>query len=99
ETNALVSSINEVNSNITQASVYPNPSKEFATIVYDSKLNSETKIQLFDLAGRKYYESSFNSKSGLNAQTISLPSLADGLYHMILSAGNEKLNFKLVVAQ
>lgn len=99
QTENFLTSVDEMNHDISQAVVYPNPSGTQTTIVYDAKTNAKVDAQLFDVSGRKVMQTFFVARQGLNHETISLPALSQGIYQLVLNTGTQKLNLKVVVAQ
>ncbi len=96
ETEQLLTGIDELNGNITQAAVYPNPSNDYTTIVYQSKTVADVKARLFDIAGNEVSNASFKAVQGLNHESLVLPA-SQGLYHLMLINGDQQINLNVMV--
>jgi len=99
ETEQLFTGINEVSGNLSEAAIYPNPSGTETTIVYDAKANDKVNALLFDISGREVMKTSFEAHQGLNHETLSLPDLNSGIYHLVLDSRGQKINLKVMVAR
>jgi len=99
QTEQLLTGINDLNGDITQASVYPNPATDQTTVVYDAKKNTNVTAVLSDLTGREVMRNEFAAKGGLNSENVKLPKLAAGIYHLTLNAGEQHVSMKVVVSQ
>ncbi len=91
---ALPYSINkQVDNDLVQANVYPNPAKGRFTIVYAAAFTGGT-LQLFDAGGRMIKQQLLTQ---INNQIISTGNLQNGVYTMLLQKGNKKLTRLVVI--
>ena len=89
--------INDPNAIVTSAGIYPNPAKDHLNLLYESKENTAAQIHLMDVSGREVMNSSFGVRAGFNQQAIHLPELSSGMYQLMLQAGNQIVNLKVLV--
>ena len=61
--------------------VYPNPSKGFINISFESSINSKLSIE--DYTGKEVYIEKINQKNG-SVKTIDLSKYSNGVYFIIL---------------
>ena len=99
ETEQLLTGINSVQGDIVNATVYPNPASDQATIVYDAKKNTNVTAILYDVTGREVVRNEFGASTGLNTENVKLPKLSSGIYQLTLNAGEQKVSMKVIVAQ
>jgi len=69
--------------------IYPNPSK--GIFIIDTDLKENTKIQVYDLTGKRVYQ------DALISNAINLSNLTSGMYFMKLTAGNKTTTKKIIV--
>jgi subtilisin-like proprotein convertase family protein len=74
-------------------SIYPNPAKELLYFNLNTIDLNQSKIEIFDIQGRKISSTSVESNQG----SISIANLNDGVYILIFENGNTKYQQKLVV--
>jgi len=99
ETEQLLTGINSVQGDIVNATVYPNPASDQATIVYDAKKNTNVTAILYDVTGTEVVRNEFGASTGLNTENVKLPKLSSGIYQLTLNAGEQKVSMKVIVAQ
>ncbi len=98
EQSLAITSVNEIEGEISSALVYPNPVSDRLGIVFDLKKNiSNLKIALFDLNGKSVMETTVSAIVGLNHQQFNLHDLADGLYLLKLNAAESMINLKVMI--
>jgi hypothetical protein len=80
---------------VSEATLYPNPVKESATLAYYSAVNEPITITVMDMLGRTVRTVTPTVQTGNNAITISTSDLAKGIYFMriIGSAQNSCIRF------
>ncbi len=81
------SSVDEVDA--VHMTVYPNPASDFISVRLAG--NTTANIRMYDLQGRKIYESPINNQS-----KIDLTGLANGVYFYQIIRGHETVNGKLL---
>ena len=89
---------NEQNTTGNKLTIYPNPTTSGIDVKWNMNNSSTGKIDLLDLTGRQVrvlYKGNF--KQGTNQLHFNLNNLTNGLYFMILNAGNTRLVKKLMI--
>jgi hypothetical protein len=73
--------------------IFPNPASDIFTISFNSTLQDDCAVSLYDLSGRRINSlGNINLQKGLNTATFQIPtSIANG-YYFIRFSGNEHLN-------
>ena len=89
-----VQNIKPTNKNI---SVYPNPARKLTTVAFDSKAGGDYSAKLLDVNGRVVRETNATAVHGKNTYTLRLDGLAKGNYTIVIRAGNEVYDTKLMV--
>lgn len=76
--------------------LYPNPAHSFIVIESAYLLKTELEVKIFDISGRRIYESSMENVGNLE---ISVENWSKGLYivEVYLSSGNEVFSQKVIV--
>ncbi|MDO5617030.1 MAG: T9SS type A sorting domain-containing protein [Cruoricaptor ignavus] len=80
--------------------IYPNPApNKQVTLLYDvkSEIGNQGKIQIFDLSGRKVYETDITKTAGFFKKELNLHQLSSGIYLVNLSIGTYTETKKLIL--
>jgi len=73
--------------------IYPNPTQNYITIQLTNEIVGETKIDLFDIQGRKII-----SKNTIqNTEELNLSGLTDGIYFLSIQNKNHKIIKKIIL--
>ncbi len=70
-------------------SLYPNPAQDKLYIEFSEQLNSEAKLELYDVTGKKVYE--MQLKANNQKTEISNLNLSNGIYFYRISRGEQNL--------
>ncbi|MBK6610247.1 MAG: T9SS type A sorting domain-containing protein [Sphingobacteriales bacterium] len=88
--------INDVNSNASTLSVFPNPSGNFAEVKFSLTKTSDIALELFNIEG-KFIQTIYSGKldAGENKIKINLDAVSSGMYLVKFSDGtaNQFINF------
>jgi len=76
--------------------LYPNPSDNFINISYYTTDKSQIKIAIYSYLGLMAGEYEFNTFTGLNANTIDVSSLSQGIYFLEINFNRQKKVIKFV---
>lgn len=79
-------------------SIFPNPVKNIANILLDSKKKTTAIIKLYNVIGKEVYQESFSLNSGLNNTSINVEELNKGIYIVKIENGNEIQTLKMKVS-
>lgn len=74
---------------VSQATVYPNPSKGDFTVSFDATVDENVTLNIVDYTGKIVYTSDLRSVTGENALQLNLSDLSEGIYIMELSGEND----------
>lgn len=93
--------IASVEANFAEVTAYPNPSVsgKFDVEISAVELNAsitETTLEVYDVIGRKVFQTNINLLNTKAAITLDLTSQAEGIYFMSLSAGGQRISEKLI---
>lgn len=94
--NNLTLSVKE-NSFLDGFRIYPNPSKGKFNLSFNSSLNENVQIKVYDLSGRLVYDDVFQSATSKYNTTIDLSSMKSGIYISEVKVGNNISTHKLIV--
>ena len=87
----IVTSVNDL-SFTKNIKVYPNPTFDKINIE-GLKRSNKTNIRLFDSMGRRLY----SNKPILTTMEIDITGFASGIYHLVISQGNSKVDYKIII--
>jgi len=74
----------ELKDNISDISIYPNPTKEILTITSQTEFEKKNPIRIFDLAGRLVSEMQMPIEEGENKFVLNVEYLESGIYFIQL---------------
>lgn len=66
--------------NFKQLEVVPNPVSDKMSIEFEASTQQDTQVEIYDISGRKVFQTVIKSKKGLNNSTIDISSLQSGVY-------------------
>ena len=87
--------INDVEVNDEKILVYPNPAKDFVSIVIENGLFENASVELLDIFGKLVYQTAISESS---IQTIPINGLNDGVYLLKINSGKRSAIKKLMVS-
>jgi hypothetical protein len=80
----------------TNLSVYPNPTTGITTVSLEFILNTETKIEIYNLSGSLVQSEKLINTSGDTKKQIDISNLTSGVYLLKVSANNKYKTIKIV---
>lgn len=89
--NVSISSINNIEDEVDDIIIYPNPAKEFITI---TNLKSRADIKIFDALGKIMFYSSKSLSSNIN-----ISNLPNGVYYLSIKLDNNIYTKKFIIAR
>jgi hypothetical protein len=93
----LTTGIGEVQEHDFKFSVSPNPTNGPLKVIYLLPQNTSGKLEIFDINGRRVYEMRLPPWSTL--QQIDVSFLGGGIYNCVITAGDYRVNKKVVVVK
>lgn len=89
--------IEEINNYSSTLSVYPNPATSNINIKYNFTGGSKATLSIFDVVGRKVYETEISDLSGEKTIPVNVSSYAPGIYMAVLNVDDNKVVAKFNV--
>lgn len=77
------------------AQIAPQPAHNNLDVVFYSTYSDVTQIQIYDLAGRKRYQTAFDTHSGANTLHLDLNNYVAGMYVLSLQNSHTRLTTKI----
>lgn len=93
----VLTAVPNLNSNFKEASVYPNPVIDEATVAFTLKQGRE-KVQLLvhDVAGHLLWNTQVDAQEGLNAVQLPALKLPQGMYLLSIGSGKDVVTLKVM---
>ena len=85
--------------NLSNVSIYPNPSNGIVNVRFETLSNDIIKIILFDLQGRRIYSSNHTNNQSLFDEPIATEKLAKGIYLLKVSQGNRSTTKRVIISK
>lgn len=84
---------------VAQATLYPNPATQHATLAFSLQRTADVNVSVYDLQGRMVLPVAAKTAiAGPQAIDMNIQSLENGFYFVQLNAAGQRMQFKLVVA-
>lgn len=77
--------------------VYPNPTSNFVNVEFTSPESGEAMLSVFDMLGKKVYDTNLGVVNGNVIKTISTSTYAKGVYNVKLTINNKEYNTRVIV--
>lgn len=85
--------------NVNIKSLYPNPTKENATLMVNLPAGGTTKVVAYDITGKTVYSSTHELNKGESEINMNLSHLTPGVYFINVVNGNSTVTEKLMVTK
>ena len=79
--------------------LFPNPNKGAYTITFNSSIEDNMNIEVFDLNGRTIFAETWSVSAGLNSKTLDISKLNSGIYITKLSSVQGSAMIKTTVVK
>jgi len=94
--------VNWISSNVDEfqingLNIYPNPSNDIFHLKFESKINQQIALRIFNVFGEDIYLEYLNNYSGEFSKKINLKNKSKGVYFLEIITPNGTLNKKLVL--
>jgi hypothetical protein len=93
----IAASVNNINTALSNLSVYPNPAENGTNILVSLKTEKSIVLSVYDLTGKQVFSSNVNATAGLNNFYLETVNFGKGFYFVKVSDGNSQLSQKLLV--
>lgn len=84
---------------LSNFSLYPNPSQGMISVRFESTDNNSVSVQVFDLQGRAIYAKKFESDLSVFNQNINIGNLANGVYLVRVKQGDRTTVKNLIISK
>jgi hypothetical protein len=91
------SGLDYINNIRIQFDIYPNPTSDKVNVSFESKVNANYTLAVYDMAGRIVKKMAYRAISGDNIISTDLTSLQNGKYIVRLEDGNNIVGGKILV--
>jgi hypothetical protein len=89
--------VSEINSEINDVSIYPNPATTDATVSFDLATSTDATITVSDISGKTISATAWNNlTTGNNTAAIQTTNLVAGIYYVTLEANGSVVTKKLI---
>ncbi len=92
------SSINDI-VDVTSLNIYPNPVSSIVNVNFNLKKTSEVQVELYNLLGSKMISDNLYTISGSQQHSMDVGNLPEGLYIMVINAGDDKVSRKVQIVK
>jgi hypothetical protein len=79
--------LNDIDADL-KLSIYPNPTDNISNIQWISDIKSTYQFSLYQIDGKKIYETEVKGTGGIKIQSIEMNSLANGIYLLEIKKDN-----------
>lgn len=87
----------ELENEITDLSVYPNPVRDLFQIVFESDLKGEATLMMHNATGQLVTTENLSIREGMIQKEIDVTGLASGTYHLSIITNDARLTQKVLV--
>ncbi len=84
-------------SNVASMSIYPNPAVDQMNMEFTSKASFNATVKLMDLSGKTVVSEVVNVTEGMNAVSVNVANLNNGMYVLVLNANGGQFSQKVIV--
>ena len=89
--------IEEMNSNLTLYTAYPNPAEDMVTINFNMINTDQVDIQIFNINGEMVYNYNDRMNFGQNRVVINTQEFSNGTYYYSVQTANSVLTSKFII--
>lgn len=97
--NIEATTLSTISYDLSKMLIYPNPSSQEINIQFETSSNELVTITLFDLQGRKVFRSEDSSEQRVYQKTINVRMLANGIYILKATQGNQSTSLRLIISK
>jgi hypothetical protein len=76
--------------------LYPNPARDFITLMISTRQKEKIKYRIVDASGRVVTSGTENLQSGSNNVNVSLMNIASGIYTIVIEGNNGKSQYSFI---
>ena len=97
--NIEATTLSTVSYDLSKMLIYPNPASQEINIQFQTNSSEQVTITLFDLQGRKVFRTVDSSDLGVYQKTINVRMLANGIYILKATQGNQSTSLRLIISK
>ena len=87
----------QLNSQLTNISVYPNPSRGEFNIIFDLESRQHVYLSITNYLSEVIFTEELKDQEGQHNKTIELSNKAKGIYMLNITTNNQNINQKIVI--
>jgi hypothetical protein len=91
------SSVQDISDGKVRLTVFPNPNEGLFSMILDSRVESQGKLEIISVGGNLIYERNIAIKAGLNVQEINPGQIPSGLYFISIIGNGIRIIEKIVI--
>ncbi|MFN8154994.1 MAG: LamG-like jellyroll fold domain-containing protein [Bacteroidia bacterium] len=91
--------VNEIAENISNLVVAPNPAASEISVYFSMSLGSNATLEIVNVLGQVMQQQQVYAAENINRVPVDISTLSEGVYYVVLRAGNNKQMQKLVVTR
>lgn len=89
--------VNDLNSQVTSTSIYPNPTSTSSTVEFNLATSSEVSMTVTDLSGKVVSERNLGQlNAGANSSVINTAAFTNGIYYVTVKSNGTAVTKKLI---
>lgn len=89
--------VNDLNSQVTSTSIYPNPTSTSSTVEFNLATSSEVSMTVTDLSGKVVSERNLGQlNAGANSSVINTAAFTNGIYYVTVKSNGSAVTKKLI---
>ncbi len=97
---SLVNGVDNENTQLLTAKIYPNPVQDNATIAFHLNNSADVMVSIYNQFGQLVSHETYTGfGSGRSTVNINTSELANGMYTVVLNSNNERLTKKMTIAK
>ena len=85
------------NNLINSFNVYPNPTKDFATINFDLNQSCDVQLEITDMTGKVVFANNLINVSGVKSINVNVDNMNNGIYFVNLKSNGHVISQKLTI--
>lgn len=87
----------EMNSNLQNVTVFPNPAKEYLNVKFETEEAENIAFKVFDVTGKVVYTEEMHHNGGMFQHQFNISNLSEGFYMMNIETAHGKAVRKFIV--
>ena len=89
--------VEEIEGNISNLVVAPNPAKDEVNVYYSMSLAANATLEIMNVTGQVMLSQEVFASDTMNRVPVDISTLSEGVYYVVLRSGDSRMMQKLVV--